>query len=120
MKENSRSFLFYHAWPLPPSMFTAVPLTYDARSEHKKVMTFAASAVLPIRPSGIFSPLRAENSSQLKSGACFCQRFSIWSLRIKPMHTAFTRILYFPKSLLIALVSASPALLDTVVGKEFG
>src|SRR5699024_9893090 len=117
---NTQIHFIYQAWPLPPSIFTAVPLTYDAKSEQRKVITFAASDVSPIRPSGMLSALEAENSSHDNSGDCFCQRFSIWSLRIRPMHTAFTRTPYCPRSLLIALVSASPALRDTVVGREFG
>src|SRR5699024_12633984 len=62
---NQRHFI-YQSWPLPPSIFTAVPLTYDAKSEQRKVITFAASDVSPIRPSGMLSALEAENSSHDK------------------------------------------------------
>ena len=44
---------YYKALAEPPSMFTAVPETYEAASETRKVITFAASSVFPIRPSGI-------------------------------------------------------------------
>src|SRR5699024_12379708 len=81
-------------------------------------MTFAASCVSPIRPSGILCLSSREYSSQLNSGASFCHFFMIWSLLIRPMHTVLTRMPYCPRSLLIAFVIAIPAARETVVGRE--
>jgi hypothetical protein len=44
---------FYNVPAAPPSIFTDVPVTNDAASETRNVITFAASSVLPMRPRGI-------------------------------------------------------------------
>src|SRR5690606_2791578 len=85
----------------------------------RNVITFAASSVSPILPRGIDFPISLEYSSHEEFGISLFHFSSICLLRISPIHTVLTRILYFPKSLLIAFVNANPAERLTVVGRLF-
>lgn len=53
----------YVTGTLPPSTAHAAPVTFDARSEHRKLITAATSSSVPMRPSGALERVAASTSS---------------------------------------------------------
>ena len=66
----------YAVGTAPPSTAHAAPVTFDARSEHRKVITAATSSSVPIRPSGGLARVAASTSSRVEP-----VRAAIWSAR---------------------------------------